>query len=226
MDDDLQRLSELLQASRRTVVFTGAGISTEAGIPDFRSPRGSWTRVKAIDFSDYLASAEARREAWRQKLELGPQLSSAEPNRGHLAVAELARRACCRAVIAQKVDTARQRAGVAGELVIEPHGSNTSAACLDCGLRHELEPLLAAFARDETLPQCRGWGGIVKSATVSFGQPMPEEAMNRAEQATLDCDLFLAVGSSLVVYPAAGFPLMAARIGAKLVILNREPTEL
>jgi NAD-dependent deacetylase len=208
------------------VVFTGAGISTESGIPDFRSPGGIWTRYQPIEFKDFLASEEVRRESWRRKIATDPTLRQAQPNRGHRAVASLVRDGRARSVITQNVDGLHQRSGIPESRVIELHGNATYAACLSCGLRHELEAIVAVFRRDETLPECRDCGGIVKSATISFGQPMPEEAMRRAQEETLLCDLFLVVGSSLVVYPAAGFPALAKRNGARLVILNRDHTDL
>lgn len=220
------RLTRLLEESRRVVVFTGAGISTESGIPDFRSPGGLWTKYKPINFGDFLASTEMRRESWRRKFAMEPVMQVAEPNRGHRAVEKLARTGKVTSVITQNIDGLHQASGVAEEQVIELHGNTTYASCLSCGERYELASIRQAFETDETLPICASCGGIVKTATISFGQSMPEEAMRRAEIETLACDLLLAIGSSLVVYPAAGFPVMAKRNGAKLVIVNREPTDL
>lgn len=219
-------LQSLLDECRRAVVFTGAGISTESGIPDFRSPGGIWSKATPVYYEDFVASEDARRQAWRLKLATNEDMRDAAPNRGHRAVAELVRRRKASCVITQNIDGLHQRSGVAEERVIELHGNSTYATCLACGLRHELEPILADFARDETLPHCRDCGGVVKTATVSFGQAMPPAAMERAEAESLACDLFLAVGSSLVVYPAAGFPILARQNGARLVIINREPTDL
>ncbi len=219
------RLRKLLEASRRVVVFTGAGISTESGIPDFRSPGGIWSQYRPIEFQDFLASEDARREYWRRKFATQPAMDRASPNRGHRAVAELARRGKVTSVITQNIDGLHQQSGVAEDRIIELHGNTTYATCLECGARHELAPIREAFVVEETLPLCRLCGAIVKSATISFGQAMPEDAMRRAEAATLACDLFLAVGSSLVVFPAAGFPALAKRNGARLAILNREPTD-
>jgi len=226
MANPVDELRELLAASRRAVIFTGAGISTESGIPDFRSPGGVWTRYRPIYFDEYVASEEARREAWRRKIETDKTMIGAAPNRGHLAVASLVQRGKVSAVITQNIDGLHQQSGVPAERVIELHGNATYASCLSCGQRHELEPIVTAFRKDETLPVCEACGGIVKTATVSFGQAMPVDAMLRAEEETRACDLFIAVGSSLVVYPAAGFPIQAKRGGASLVIVNREPTEL
>ena len=219
-------LGELLTSARHAVIFTGAGISTESGIPDFRSPGGVWSRHQPVMFDDFLRSEEARRASWRLKFALDENLRDALPNRGHLAVAELIRRGTASAVITQNVDGLHQAAGVPDDRVIELHGNTTYARCLDCGAHHELAPIRAAFLRDETLPVCERCGGLVKTATISFGQAMPENAMARAEAATHACDLFLVLGSSLVVQPAAGFPLLAKRGGARLAIINREPTPL
>lgn len=225
-EESLQQLRRMLDDSRRLVVFTGAGMSTESGIPDFRSPGGIWTKIRPIEFQDFMASEEVRRESWRRRASSGGTMEKAEPNSGHYAVARLYSRGKLSSVITQNVDGLHERSGVPAERVIELHGNATYAACLRCRKRFELEPILEAFRAREELPVCDECGGIVKSATISFGQPMPEVAMRRAEEETARCDLFLAMGSSLVVYPAAGFPALAKEYGAKLVILNREPTGL
>ena len=216
----------MLAEAQRVVVFTGAGISTESGIPDFRSPGGIWTRQKPIYFDAFLASETARRETWRRRFESDPVMRAARPNRGHAAVAELLREGKAAAVITQNIDGLHQVSGVPAEKVIELHGNTTYATCLDCAQRYEIEALRPAFERTGEAPVCDLCGGLVKSATIAFGQAMPAAAMRRAEQETLVADLFLAVGSSLVVYPAAGFPELAKRNGAALVIVNRDPTPL
>ena len=226
MTRDVGRLRAMIGAARRITVFTGAGISTESGIPDFRSPGGIWDRYKPIMFDDFLASEEMRRETWRRKIETDRTMVAAEPNRGHRAVAAMVDRGIAGAVITQNIDGLHQASGVPDGKVIELHGNATYASCLDCGARHELAGILEDFRRDETLPVCRRCRGLVKTATISFGQAMPEEAMRRAEAETLAADLFIVCGSSLVVYPAAGFPIMAKRNGARLVIVNREATDL
>ena len=224
MDAGTAELRRLIADARRIVVFTGAGISTESGIPDFRSPGGIWTRMRPIDFSDFLASEEARRETWRRRFATDPTLRGAEPNRGHRAVAALVSRGKASAVITQNIDGLHQASGVPADRVIELHGNATYASCLDCGHRHELDPIRRAFLGGGKLPLCAKCDGIVKTATISFGQAMPEDEMARAEEASLSADLFLVAGSSLAVYPAASFPLLAKRAGARLVILNREET--
>ncbi len=225
-DPDIAELRRLIAEARRLVVFTGAGISTESGIPDFRGPGGIWTRLAPIDCGAFLASEEARREACRRKFASDGLVREAKPNRGHRAVAELVRRGKASAVITQNIDGLHQVSGIAEDRVIELHGNTTYARCLDCAARYEIAELRIVVERNETPPRCTGCGGLVKTATISFGQPMPAEAMRRAEAETLAADLFLVLGSSLVVYPAAGFPELAKHNGAKVAIVNREPTRL
>ncbi|TWT03928.1 NAD-dependent deacetylase [Reyranella sp. CPCC 100927] len=215
----------MIADATRIVGFTGAGISTESGIPDFRSPGGIWTRYRPIEFGDFLASEEARRESWRRKFATDAVMRNATPNAGHRALARLVEQGRMTAIVTQNIDGLHQASGVADDKVIELHGNATYAACLDCGERYELEWVRALFDQDETLPECRQCGGIVKTATISFGQSMPEIEMERAREETMACDLFVVLGSSLVVYPAAAFPMMAKRNGARLVILNRDPTD-
>jgi NAD-dependent deacetylase len=218
-------LKGLIGEARRIVAFTGAGISTESGIPDFRSPGGIWTRYKPIEFSDFLASEDMRRESWRRKFATEATLANATPNAGHCALARLVADGRMLGIITQNIDGLHQAAGVAAEQVIELHGNGTYAACLSCGHRHELAWVRAIFADNETLPACTACGGILKTATISFGQAMPEGPMPRAGDLARQADLMIAIGSSLVVWPAAGFPVMAKRNGARYVIINREPTE-
>jgi NAD-dependent deacetylase len=219
-------LRSMIEDSQRLVIFTGAGISTESGIPDFRSPGGLWTRYKPIDFRDFMADEEKRRESWRIKFATEKVIAEARPNNGHQAIAELLRRGKLSCVITQNIDGLHQASGIAEEKVIELHGNSTYAICLSCRKRFELDEIRSIFLPEETLPLCDACGGIIKTATVSFGQSMPEREMRLAEQQTLACDLFIAVGSSLVVFPAAGFPMMAKQNGARLVIINRDPTEM
>jgi NAD-dependent deacetylase len=224
--EQIDAFRALVEAARVVVGFTGAGISTESGVPDFRSPGSPWLQNKPIPFDAYIRSAEARREAWRRKFHMDDLYRDARPSRGHLALASLIARGKMPAVITQNIDGLQQQAGVAPEKVVELHGNGTYATCLECGERHGLDWVRTRFEATGEAPDCRSCGGIVKSATISFGQAMPEAPMRRAQELTLACDLFLAIGSSLVVYPAAGFPVLAKRNGAKLVIVNREPTEL
>ncbi len=219
-------LKDYVDAARRVVIFTGAGISTESGIPDFRSPGGLWTQNKPIYFQDFMASQAMRVEAWQRKFNMDDTFTNARPNAGHMAIARLVQTGKVSAVITQNIDNLHQDSGIPDDKVIELHGNTTYAKCLDCGTRHELAFVRAGFEAQGTPPPCAQCGGILKTATISFGQAMPEEEMLRAEAETLACDLFISVGSSLVVYPAAGFPIVAKRNGAQLAILNREPTEM
>jgi NAD-dependent deacetylase len=223
---DVSRLRRLLDASERAAVFTGAGISTESGIPDFRSPTGIWAQMKPIMFGDYVASAAARREAWRRKFAGEPVMRAAEPNRGHRAVARLVREGKASAVITQNIDGLHQASGVPEAQIIELHGNSTYAHCLACGARYEIDTLRESFERDGEVHDCTDCGGLIKTATISFGQPMPQAAMARAEAEILAADLCVVLGSSLVVYPAAGFPELAKRRGARLAIVNNEETPL
>jgi NAD-dependent deacetylase len=225
MDPDQTQLARMIDAAERVAIFSGAGISTESGIPDFRSPGGTWTKQRPIEFSDFLHSDSARRETWRRRFEMEETLRSAAPNRGHRAVAELVRRGKCQAVITQNIDGLHQDSGIPDDRVIELHGNTTYATCLECETRYEIEELRVDFEADNIVPHC-ACGGWVKTATVSFGQAMPVEAMRRAERETLLADLFIAIGSSLVVYPAAGFPELAKRNGSALVIINLQDTGL
>ncbi|HMG34579.1 MAG TPA: Sir2 family NAD-dependent protein deacetylase [Blastocatellia bacterium] len=224
--DVIGELKTLLDASKRAVVFTGAGISTESGIPDFRSPGGFWSNHQPIDFNDYLNDEEMRRESWRRKLAFEEEFRAVQPNRGHRAIASLVSQDKVNCVITQNIDGLHQRAGVPAEKVIELHGNGTYCICLDCRKRYELELVLNIFRNGEELPMCDDCGGILKTGTISFGQPMPADAMVRAQNESERADLFLAIGSSLVVYPAAAFPARAKLFGAKLVIINRDATEL
>jgi len=219
------RLASLLRDSERAVVFTGAGISTESGIPDFRSPGGVWDRMPPIYFQDFIASADMRRETWRRRFAMEDMFGGAKPNAGHRAVADLVGDGKVSSVITQNIDNLHQASGVPADKIIELHGNTTYAKCLTCGTRYEIAPLRTAFDKEGDVPDCKFCGGFIKSATISFGQQMPEDEMARATEATLNSDLFLVAGSSLVVYPAAGFPLLAKRQGARLIILNRTPTD-
>ena len=226
MNQAAVQLKDYLSRAKQVVIFTGAGISTESGIPDFRSPGGVWSTTSPVYFEDFLSDKAARVQAWQQKLNMHQNMATAGPNRGHRAVDKLVRAGVVSHVITQNIDGLHQVSGIADAQLIELHGNGTYAACLDCKARYELAPLLHAFAQNNEPPTCTRCYGLVKTATISFGQSMPIDAMAAAEQAVAACDLFIAIGSSLVVYPAAGFPLLAKRNGAALIIVNREPTDL
>lgn len=232
MDDPTERgaaleaLALAIDEARAIVAFTGAGISTESGIPDFRSPGGLWTRYKPIDYRDFVSSEEARRETWRRKFAMEQEIGSVEPNAGHRALTKLHETGKLSHIITQNIDGLHVAAGMPADAVIELHGNGTYASCLQCAKRYELDWVREIFADNERLPVCQSCGGMVKTATISFGQSMPEDEMARAKAATFGADLFIVLGSSLVVYPAAGFPIMAKQNGSGLVIINREETEL
>ncbi len=217
----------MIDAAERIVCFTGAGISTESGIPDFRSPgTGLWNKIKPIQFQDFIASEEARQESWRRKFSGDRSFEDAVPNKGHQALARLVEMGKCTAIITQNVDNLHQDSGVPDSQVIELHGNTSYASCLSCGTRYELADLQTQFEQQGQVEPCSRCGGIIKTATISFGQSMPEQEMVRAQTAVEDCDLCIVLGSSLTVYPAAGFPEYAKRLGAKLAIVNREETPL
>jgi NAD-dependent deacetylase len=221
----IARLSNLIENAECVLPFTGAGISTECGIPDFRSPGGLWTRNRPIAFDEFVSSAEARAEAWRRRFAMEETFAAARPGRGHRALASLYKAGKTPAIITQNIDNLHQASGFKAEDVVELHGNTTYARCIGCGHAYDLPWVKARFEETGDAPDCTICDEPVKTATISFGQAMPEDAMRRATELVQHCDLFLAIGSSLVVWPAAGFPLMAKNSGAKLVIINNEPTE-
>jgi NAD-dependent deacetylase len=221
----LDQLGDMIAAASVIVPFTGAGISTECGIPDFRSPGGLWSRYRPIPFDEFVASRDARNEAWRRRFAMEPTFAAARPGRGHRALASLHRAGKIPAVITQNIDNLHQMSGLAAEHVIELHGNTTYARCIGCGHAYDLAWVKRSFDETGSAPDCSICGEPVKTATISFGQAMPEDAMRRAAELAKACDLFIAIGSSLAVWPAAGFPLMAKNGGAMLVIINNEPTE-
>jgi NAD-dependent deacetylase len=226
LESATRHLREMVDDARVVVPFTGAGISTECGIPDFRSPGGIWTKMRPIEFDGFLASQEMRDESWRRRFAMEEHFGKATPGRGHRALASLYKAGKVPGIITQNIDNLHQLSGFAAKDVVELHGNTTYASCLDCGKRYELGWVKQSMAQSGgRSPECTVCDGYIKTATVSFGQAMPEAAMRRAQELTGSCDLFIAIGSSLVVWPAAGFPLAAKRNGARLVIINREATE-
>jgi NAD-dependent deacetylase len=225
LETGIRKLRELVEEASTVVPFTGAGISTECGIPDFRSPGGIWTKMRPIEFDDFLASQEMRDESWRRRFAMEDQFGGAKPGRGHRALASLYKTGKVPAIITQNIDNLHQASGFSPDDVVELHGNTTYATCLDCATRYELHWVRDRFNSNGRSPDCPECSGYIKTATVSFGQAMPEAAMRRAQQLTESCDLFLAIGSSLVVWPAAGFPIAAKRAGARLAIINRDATD-
>jgi NAD-dependent deacetylase len=215
-----------LRASSRIVVLTGAGISTESGLPDFRGPQGLWTKdpdaEKLSDIRYYMSDSEIRKKAWRQRLEMLSRL--AEPNRGHLAIVELERRGTLHAVVTQNIDGLHQKAGTSPDLVIEVHGTVRKVRCMRCTWKGPMEETLARVTAGESDPPCLQCGGILKSDTISFGQALVPAVISRAMRAAETADLLLAVGTSLQVYPIAGAVPAAHAAAARVVILNGEPT--
>jgi len=218
----IQQARGHIRAAGHLVAFTGAGISTESGIPDFRGPQGLWKRYQPIQYREFLRDPEARREYWRRKVELYPGIRDARPNAGHLALASLFAAGVLKTVITQNIDGLHQKAGLPAERVIEIHGSEAHIVCVDCGRRFPWEQVLASFNGD--CPRCDACGGWLKPATISFGQPMPEEETRRAFAEAAAADLLLVVGSSLQVYPAASIPGETRQAGGRVVIVNNEPT--
>lgn len=225
MSGRIKRLIEMIADAQDVVAFTGAGISTECGIPDFRSKDSAWKRYPPIPYKEFMASESARAESWRRKFSMDDLYAGAQPGRAHRALASLVREGKVSTIITQNIDGLHHASGIEDRKIIELHGNGTYAKCLSCGVRHELGRIRLEFEASGRPPVCL-CGGLVKGATIAFGQAMPQEAMHRARNATLGCDLFLAIGSSLVVYPAAAFPILAKENGATLIIVNRDPTPL
>ena len=224
--DNIDAVADMVLQSKKMVVFTGAGHSTESGIADFRSPGGIWDKFDPEEFTyqKFMSSEASREKSWELAKVIWPVISQAQPNRGHYAIAELYQMGKVDCVITQNIDFLHQRSGIPEERVIELHGTVKWVDCLDCGKRYPREEIQARLENGEKVPPCENCGGILKQATVAFGQPMPEKETREAERRSAACDLFLVAGSSLVVYPAAQMPLIAKSGGARLVIINLMPT--
>jgi len=226
MSEELDRLAEWLAGARGGVAFTGAGISTESGIPDFRGPDGFWKRNDQAKFTiqNYVRDPEHRKERWRMAAERKSFMrTDVKPNAGHVALARLEQLGCIRGVITQNIDGLHAEAG--NEHVLELHGTSRRIACLSCGESWPAPDILKRVDEGEEDPSCTSCGGILKSATISFGQQLPQDVLNEAHRWSLESDVYLVVGSSLIVTPAADLPGVAKQRGAKLAIVNREPTE-
>lgn len=223
-EERLNQAAALIREAENMAVFTGAGISTDSGIADFRSPGGVWERYRIVTFQEFTSSAEARREYWAMKRDLFKELSGAKPNRAHTAIAQLHAAGKLRCVITQNIDGLHQAGGCPDESVIELHGTNLKALCLDCGRTWPFEEIQKRLEAGDLDPRCDDCKGLIKPATVSFGQPMPEEELRRAFECARRSDLMLMIGSSLQVEPAASIPGAAHDAGAKLIFVNRTPT--
>jgi NAD-dependent deacetylase len=219
------RLVLALDGARRILVFTGAGISTGSGIPDFRGPGGVWTKRQPVYYNEFLASDDKRREYWEYKLEGYPIFVAARPNATHQAVAELERMGRVQALVTQNIDGLHQAAGSSEGRLVEIHGTNRWIECVGCGARSEPAPAMAHFERTRQVPTCGDCGGWLKAATISFGQSLRTEVLERAFAEAQRCDLVLALGSTLSVHPAAAIPLTARKRGVPYVIINRGETD-
>ena len=219
-------LNELISQSEALVFFTGAGISTNSGIPDFRGPKGIWKTSQPIYFQDFVNSEEKRKESWERKFSNELNINKAKPNSGHQKIAEIMKKKSLSHLITQNVDNLHQESGVGDDRITELHGNATYAKCLDCQLRYDLAELKESFLRTKEPPQCSECNGLIKTATISFGQAMPEEEMVIAQKKSISCDLFICIGTSLAVFPAADLPVLAKETGSKLVIINNEPTQM
>ncbi len=222
----IQEFATKIRESHEIVVFTGAGISTESGIPDFRSPGGLWTRYRPVTFQEYMSTESARIEAWKRRLETHEAHKNAKPNIGHYFIQSLDQKGKLIGLITQNVDGLHSEAGLVDEKIVELHGTNRKIICLKCNKFFDPDEVIKRLVGDFSSPNCDACGGILKAATVSFGQAMPQEAMRRAEEWTEQAAVFMVMGSSLQVQPAASFPVFAKRNGALLAIINREPTPL
>lgn len=226
MEKGINKVSHMIAAAKKVVVFTGAGISTESGIPDFRGPGGLWTRVDPEDFTidKFLSSTERRQKIWKVLLQ-GGLMADARPNAAHLAIADLEKMGKLSSVITQNVDNLHQKAGNDPSIVHELHGNMQWVVCLDCGQKYPVDLIKQEMSSFDYVPECSNCGGILKPDVIFFGEALPQKTLTAATREAQECDLFIVIGSSLVVYPAAYMPLYAKRAGAGIVIINRGPTE-
>ncbi|MFZ0711715.1 MAG: Sir2 family NAD-dependent protein deacetylase [Terrimicrobiaceae bacterium] len=224
-NESLDELPALLHRAAKLLIFTGAGISTNSGIPDFRGPQGVWKTRQPVYYDDFLASEEARVEYWDYKLEAWPAMRDARPNAVHRAIVDLDRAEKLLALVTQNIDGLHQMAGLPEERVVELHGTNRWIECLGCKRRSDPQPLFDEFSSTLRPPRCPECAGLLKPATISFGQSLNPVTLEAAERAANECDAVIALGSTLSVYPAAEFPLIAARRGVPYAIINRGPTD-
>ncbi len=226
MEEQVKKIAQWITTSKKVIVFSGAGLSTESGIPDFRTPGGVWDRYNPEDFyfQNFLASEASREKYWQLATEMWGPIKMAQPNQAHLAVAELEKLGKLECIITQNIDGLHFKAGNSEEKVIQLHGTSIIVSCLSCNKRYDRNEIQERIKEGQKAPRCDDCGGILKPATISFGQSMPERETQEAYHRSSLCDLFIVVGSSLVVQPAASMPLVAKRSGARLVIINRDPT--
>ncbi len=222
----LDDFASRLRRATDVVFFTGAGISTESGIPDFRSPGGKWTRMRPVYFDEFISSEEARVRAWQRKKESHHLYKEVKPNIGHTSISDFEKRGKLLGLITQNIDGLHSRGGVSDDKIVELHGSDRTVVCLVCGKDFDPDEVLESLGETFTSPRCDACDGLLKSGTISFGQPMPQEAMQQARVWSEAAEVFIVVGSSLVVQPAASFPIIAKQAGALLAIVNREATPI
>jgi NAD-dependent deacetylase len=226
MDEQLKQIAQWIINSEKVIVFSGAGLSTESGIPDFRSPGGVWDKYDPEDFNfhNFIASEASREKYWQMATEMWEPIKKAKPNPAHLAIAELERLGKLDCVITQNIDGLHSKAGNSEEKILQLHGTAIFVSCLSCQKRYDRNQIQERIKKGQKAPRCDDCRGLLKPATISFGQSMPEKETQEAYHRSSICDLFIVIGSSLVVQPAASMPLVAKRNGAKLVIINRDPT--
>jgi NAD-dependent deacetylase len=226
MEEKIKQVADWIATSERVVVFAGAGLSTESGIPDFRSPGGVWDKYDPEDFyfQNFLSSETSRQKYWQMSTEMYIPMKKAQPNSAHLAIAELEHLGKLDCVITQNIDDLHSKAGNSKEMIIELHGNAMIVSCLSCRKKYDRDPIQEQLKKGGDSPRCDDCGGLLKPATISFGQSMPDKETNEAYRRSSLCDLFIVIGSSLVVQPAASMPVIAKQHGAKLVIINRDPT--
>ncbi|MDR2019033.1 MAG: Sir2 family NAD-dependent protein deacetylase [Syntrophobacterales bacterium] len=226
MEDKIRQIAELIVNSKTVVVFVGAGLSTESGIPDFRSPGGVWDKYdpEDFDFQNFISKQTSREKYWQMATEMYEAMKDAKPNTGHLAIAEMERLGKLDCLITQNIDGLHCKAGNSSEKVLELHGTAMHVSCLKCYKRYKRDEVQTRIEKGDKAPCCDSCGGFLKPATISFGQSMPEWETAEASRRSENCDLFIVIGSSLLVHPAAYMPVIAKRGGARLVIINRDGT--
>ena len=224
MDTNLSVARDLVQNSGKITILTGAGISTESGIADFRSPGGVWARYRSVTIQEFMADSGLRKHYWKYKYETIPPMMDARPNAAHLAVGDLYKNGKLLMLITQNIDGLHEKGGVGRDKIVNIHGTNSEAVCLSCQRVQDIGPVLDRIAAGDDVPLCRECGGLLKPNTISFGQNLVREHLVISEKATRECDLFMALGSSLVVQPAASFVEVAHRHGKKIIIMNRDET--
>ena len=226
MSPEIEEAAAILKSSKRAFVFTGAGVSTESGIPDFRSPGGVWSKYRMITYQEFLADEDARREQWRLHRDMYREFAGCKPNAAHQAITELYNKGVIEAVVTQNIDSLHQESGMPDEDVLELHGNEKRVKCLECGAMYGRDEIQQLLNSGTEIPLCEKCGGILKTTTIWFGEPMPMETLDRSFELAGVCDCCVVVGSSLTVQPASAVPEHAVGTGAKLIVINRDPTAM